>query len=201
MPSREPRVDAYIAKSAEFARPILQHLREVVHQGCPDVEETIKWSMPFFVYKKRMFCNMAAFKEHCSFGFWKGNLIIPEGERSEDGMGHLGKITSLKDLPAKKVLLGYVKKAKQLHDEGVPKAAKPRPKSDRKLEIPAAFLKGLKKNKKAFATFEEFSYSHKKEYVEWFSEAKTEETRQRRLETTVEWLAQGKSRNWKYERC
>jgi uncharacterized protein YdeI (YjbR/CyaY-like superfamily) len=202
MPSKDKRIDAYIAKSAEFAQPILRHLREVVHEGCPEVEETIKWSFPHFMYKG-ILCSMAGFKEHCAFGFWKGSLILDSSaNKSADGMGQFGRIASLMDLPSRAVLLGYIKKAKQLHDDGIKVPKKPQPRGVKKeLTIPDYLLKAIKKSKKAAATFDGFSYSHKKEYVEWVTEARTEETRNRRLQTTVEWLEQGKSRNWKYERC
>jgi hypothetical protein len=202
MGSRDKRLDAYIAKSAEFARPILRELREIVHEGCPEVEETMKWSMPHFDYKG-MLCGMAAFKQHCTFGFWKGKLLFDgENQQSAEAMGQFGRITSLKDLPPKRVLIGYVRKAAELNDQGVKVPRKPKPSSDKKeLVVPAYFMAAVKKNKKALATFETFPYSHKKEYVQWVTEAKTDETRQRRLTTSVEWLAQGKSRNWKYEKC
>lgn len=200
MGTRDKRIDAYIAKAQPFAQPILKFIRETVHEGCPDVEETTKWSMPFFMYKG-MLCNMASFKEHCAFGFWKGPLILDDKDKSEDAMGHFGRITSLKDLPPKKVLLGYVKKACELNDSGIKKAAPPRPREKKELVIPDYFLGAVKKNKKALATFEAFPYSKRKDYVEWVTEAKTDETRNRRLQTTVEWLAEGKARNWKYERC
>lgn len=202
MGTRDKRIDAYIARSADFAQPILRYLREVVHEGCPEVEETIKWSFPNFMYEG-ILCGMAAFKQHCAFGFWKGSLILDgAANKSADAMGQFGRITSIKDLPAKSVLIGYIKKARQLHDDGVKTPKKPRPRGEKKeLVVPDYFLKAVKKNKKAQATFDSFSYSHRKEYVEWVTEAKTEETRNRRLQTTVEWLEQGKSRNWKYERC
>ncbi|HEV2961958.1 MAG TPA: YdeI/OmpD-associated family protein, partial [Candidatus Angelobacter sp.] len=147
--------------------------------------------------------SMASFKEHCAFGFWKGSLIIDGKEnKSVDAMGQFGRITSRQDLPAKRVLLGYIKKAMQLNDEGVKAPARSKPKTGNKeLKVPEYFLASLKKNKKALAAFEGFPYSKKKEYVEWVTEAKAEETRERRLATSVEWLAEGKSRNWKYERC
>lgn len=202
MGARDKRIDAYIAKSADFAQPILRHLREIVHEGCPEVEETIKWNFPNFTYKG-MLCNMAAFKQHCSFGFWKSSLVFgTEENKPDEGMGQFGQLTSLKDLPSKKVLLGYIKKAKQLNDQGVKIAKSSKSREEKKeLETPDYFLATLKKNKKALTTFEGFPYSKKKEYVEWITEAKTEETRNRRQQTAVEWLAEGKSRNWKYERC
>jgi hypothetical protein len=198
MGKKDARVDAYIGKSAEFARPILKHLRKVVHAACPDAEETIKWSMPFFMHRG-MLCMMAAFKAHCSFGIVKGKLVLGEGER--DGMGHIGKIASLKDLPADKVLAGYIKKAATLNDAGVklPKSAPAKAKQE--LKVPDYFVDALKKNAKARATFENYSYSHRKEYVEWIVDAKREETRERRMATALKWLAAGKSRNWKYEKC
>jgi uncharacterized protein YdeI (YjbR/CyaY-like superfamily) len=198
MGTRDKRVDDYIEKSGDFAKPILAHLREIVHEGCPEVQEEMKWSFPNFVYKG-ILCNMAAFKEHCSFGFWKAKLMF--GEREREAMGNFGRLTSVKDLPSKKSLVGYVKEAKRLNDEGV-KIEKPKASKEKKdLVVPPYLLAALKKNNKASAAWDGFSYSHKKEYVEWVTEAKTEETRQRRLATTLEWLAEGKSRNWKYERC
>ena len=200
MPTKDKRVDAYIEKSAEFAKPILRELRSIVHEGCPDVEETMKWSMPFFMYKG-VLCNMASFKEHCAFGFWKASLILEaEDNKSKDAMGQLGRITSVKDLPARKALLSYVKKARKLHDDGIP--SKPKPKTEKKeLIVPAYFMTAVKKNKKALITFQAFPYSKKKDYVEWVTGAKSDETRDRRLKTSVEWLSEGKSRMWKYEKC
>ncbi len=200
MGKRDKRVDTYIAKSADFAKPILSHLREVVHKGCPEVEETIKWGFPNFVYKG-MLCNMAAFKQHCSFGFWKAPLMkdkaLMGNAKSENAMRHFGRITSLADLPSQKVLLHYIKEATQLNESGA--KLPPKMKSEKKeLKIPDYFKKALSKNKKALKTFESFSYSNKKEYVEWITEAKSEETRDSRLQTAIEWIAEGKVQNWKY---
>lgn len=203
MGTRSAKIDAYINKAAPFAQPVLEHLRELVHKACPEVEENIKWGMPFFDYKGPL-CNMAAFKQHAVFGFWKGKLIKDSKnhlkERAIDGgdaMGHLGKIASLKDLPPDKVILDFIKQARKLNDDGV--KVSPKPKSEvKKLEIPKDLLVLLKSNKKAKATFEAFSYSNKKEYINWITEAKTEATRTKRLETAVEWMAEGKIKNWKY---
>ncbi len=203
MGKRDKKVDAYISKSEDFAKPILKKLRDAVHKACPEVEENWKWSFPHFDYKG-IFCSMAAFKHHCSFGFWKASAMKdPYGVllgTGESGMGHLGKITSLKDLPSEKILISLIKQAKKLNDEGVKNPARiPKPKKE--LVIPDYFLKAVKKNKKALATFEAFSTSKKREYVEWITEAKTDTTRERRLKTAVEWMAEGKARNWKYENC
>ncbi len=202
MPSKDKRIDAYIAKSAEFARPILTFLREVVHEGCPEVQETIKWGMPHFEHKGIM-CGMASFKEHCAFGFWKGSLVIDAKEmKSVDAMGQFGRITSLKELPPKKILVGYVKKAAELNEAGIKNPARVKQRTEKKeLVVPEYFTVAVKKNKKALATFDGFPYSKKKDYVEWVTEAKTDETRDRRLKTAIEWMAEGKARNWKYERC
>lgn len=201
MGTKDKRVDGYIVKSAPFAKPILQHIREVVHEGCPEVEETMKWSFPHFMYKG-MFCSMASFKEHCAFGFWKGTLVFDGDQtKSRDAMGHFGRICSTKDLPSRKVLLGFVKKARELNDSAVKTVKPPRPREKKELVVPSYFLSAVKKNKKALATFDGFPYSKKKDYVEWVTEAKTDDTRNRRLETAVEWLSEGKSRNWKYEKC
>ena len=200
MPTKVPRVDAYITKSAEFARPILKHLRKLGHRACPEVVENLKWGMPHFDYKG-MFCGMAAFNHHCTFGFWKGELIFGTRAAAAEAMGQFGRITSLADLPGDKILMRYIKKAVELNDAGVKKPAPPKPKGKRELVVPDYFLAALRKSKKALATFEAFSYSHKKEYMEWITEAKREETRTQRIQTALEWLAQGKSRNWKYQNC
>lgn len=201
MGKRDARVDAYIAKSADFARPILTHVRELVHAACPDVEEAMKWSFPHFLYKG-MLCSMASFKEHCAFGFWKGSLVVEQADgEPERGMGQFGRITKLADLPSKKVLTGYIKEAMRLNDAGVKAPARQKPKTPREVVVPDDLAVALRGNKAARATFEKFSPSHKREYVEWITEAKTEPTRLRRLETAIAWMAEGKPRNWKYMNC
>jgi uncharacterized protein YdeI (YjbR/CyaY-like superfamily) len=201
MGKKDPRIDAYIAKSADFAKPILRHIRELIHQGCPEVEETMKWSFPNFAHKG-ILCGMAAFKEHCSFGFWKGELIVGKAAGNNgEGMGQFGKLKTLSDLPADRMLLGYIKEAARLNEEGIKRPVKPRPKVKKELVVPDFFATALKKNNRALATFEGFSYSHKKEYVEWITEAKGEDTRQRRMTTAIQWITEGKSRNWKYMNC
>src|SRR3954464_13986909 len=150
MPSKDKRVDAYIDKSADFAKPILRELRAIVHEGCPEVEETMKWSMPFFLYKG-ILCNMASFKEHCAFGFWKASVVLdPKDNKSKDAMGQLGRITSIKDLPPRRVLLGYIRKVMHLRDDGVPAPSRNKPRSEKKdLTIPDYFMSAVQKNKKA----------------------------------------------------
>ncbi len=196
MGKKDPRVDAYIAKSAEFAKPILRHLREIVHEGCQKVEETMKWSFPHFMYKG-MLCSMASFKSHCAFGFWKGKLIVAGNPKA---MGQFGRITSLSDLPKDSVLLGYVRAAARLNETGEKVPRKPR-EPKKASPTPPDLAAALKKNAEARKTFEDFSPSHKREYVEWITEAKTEETRKKRLDTSVEWMSEGKPRNWRYMRA
>jgi uncharacterized protein YdeI (YjbR/CyaY-like superfamily) len=202
MGKKDKRIDAYIAKSADFAKPILEHFRELVHKACPEVEETMKWSFPHFDYKGSMMCSMASFKQHCAIGFWKASLMkdssLVEKARSEEAMGHLGRITSLKDLPKDAQLIKYIKEAMKLNDEGVKVPARSKPATSKPLDVPAYFMNALKKNKKALKTFQDFSESKRKEYVLWVMEAKTEATRDSRLATSVEWLSEGKQRNWKY---
>jgi len=197
MGSTDPRVDVYIQNAAPFARPILAHIRQSVHDGCPDVEETMKWSFPHFVYKG-VLCSMASFKAHCSFGFWKGSLL--EVPPNGTPMSQFGRITSLDDLPRSKELIRLVRQAAALNDDGVkiarPKRAAPRPAA----KAPADLQKALKASAKASATFKALSPSHKREYIEWITEAKTEPTRKKRIATTIAWLSKGKARNWKYER-
>lgn len=204
MATKDKKIDAYIAKSADFAKPILNHIRELVHKTCPDIEEKIKWGMPFFDYKGEMLCHMASFKQHAVMGFWKASLmkdkVLLENAKSETAMGHLGRISSLKDMPSDKKITNWIKEAMQLNDKGIRLPAKAKPAEKKELDVPDYFLKALAKNKKAKQVFENFAYSHKKEYVMWITEAKTEDTRNKRMATTVEWLAEGKSRLWKYEK-
>lgn len=201
MTSRDPRIDAYIARSAEFARPILEYVRTLVHEACPQVEETIKWGMPIFVHADGILCNMAAFKAHASFGFWKHALVIGDETGGGEGMGSFGKLTSVRDLPSKRHLLAYLKKAARLNEQSVKSPAvrkaapKPLP------EIPDDFVQALRDNTAARKTFDTFAPSHRREYLDWIIDAKRAETRARRIAQAVEWLAEGKSRNWKYANC
>jgi uncharacterized protein YdeI (YjbR/CyaY-like superfamily) len=197
MPTKDPRVDAYIAKSADFAKPILNHIRRLVHAACPDAQETVKWQMPHFEHKG-IICGMAAFKQHCALIFWKRSLIFGETGAKDSSLGQFGRITSLADLPADKALTGYIKKAVELNEAGVKNPLRAKAKLNKEVVVPDYFLAALKKNKKALATFENFSPSHKREYIEWITEAKREETRAKRLQATLKLLAEGKSRNWKY---
>ena len=200
MPNKDPRVDAYIEKSADFAKPILTHLRKLVHKASPKLSETVKWGMPAFEYKG-IVCGIAAFKEHCTFGFWKHSLLNYNGFSTEKtAMGSFGRITSKKDLPTDDTIVKLVQQAVELNETGV-KVAKPKPAAKKELVVPDYLTAALKKNKAAQKTFEDFPYSCKKEYVEWITEAKTEPTREKRLATTIEWLVEGKPRNWKYMNC
>ena len=195
MAKKDPRIDAYIAKSADFAKPILNRIRRLVHKACPQVQESIKWSSPFFLHKG-ILVAMPAFKKHCALIFWKRKLVL--GAKAGGGMGPFRRITSLADLPADKLLLGYIRKAVEINDAGIKTSRRAKP-NKAKVIVPAYFLAALKKNKKALAAFEGFSPSHKREYVDWITEAKREETRARRIKSAIEMLAKGKSRNWKYE--
>ena len=197
MGKRDPRVDTYIANSADFAGPILTHIRAVIHEACPDVQETIKWGMPHFDYQG-ILCGMASFKEHCAFHIWKGSLIVGDGAR--EAMGQFGRITQVSDLPPKKAIAVYIRQAMKLREEGVKNPARSKPRKKTKLVVPTELASALKKNKKAAAAFDGFPPSHKREYADWISDAKGEDTRKRRVDTAVEWLAEGKSRNWKYEK-
>lgn len=197
-------IDTYITKAADFAKPILKHIRTLVHKACPNVEEKIKWGFPHFDYKNEMMCSMAAFKQHCAFGFWKAALMSDKqllaNAKSESSMGHLGKITSLKDLPTDKKMTAYIKEAMKLNELGIKLPAKPKTTEKKELVIPDYFMAALKKNKTALKKFEAFSYSHKKEYAEWIAGIKTEAIRQKNIEKAIEMIAEGKSKNWKYER-
>lgn len=199
MGKSDPRIDAYIAKSAGFAQPILKRIREVVHAACPDVEETLKWSCPTFMHHG-ILCGMAAFKQHAAFNLWKGALIV-DSDKDRAAMGQFGRLTALSDLPSTRRLTEYIRRAMALNEDGVkvPKVRKPG--LERKVvptQPPADLAAALKKNARARATFEGLSPSHKREYVEWITEAKRDETRARRLTQAIEMLAEGKTRNWKY---
>lgn len=196
----DPRVDAYIDRSKDFAKPILTHLRKLVHAAAPNVSETIKWSMPAFEYKG-IVCGFASFKEHCTFGFWKESLLQRDAVPAQrTAMGSFGRITSLKDLPKDAVIKNLVKQAVELNEKGIKVERKPA-KAKKELVVPDILLEALARDEKAAETFNNFPYSCRKEYVEWITEAKTEPTRDKRLATTIEWLAEGKRRNWKYENC
>ena len=200
MVTRDPRIDAYIEKSADFAQPILRHLRAVVHSACPDAVETLKWSSPSFEYEG-ILCGMAAFKRHAVFGFWKHELVL-EGfdQASREAMGSFGRLTKLSDLPSKALLARYVKKAMKLNEDGV-KVVRQKTKVKKPVKMPPELAAALKKNKKALATFDAFPPSQQREYMEWVGDAKGEDTRKRRLASAIEWMAEGKPRNWKYMNC
>lgn len=201
MGKKHPGIDAYIARSAPFARPILKHLRAIVHAGCPDVEETLKWGHPSFDFKG-ILCGMAAFKAHATFGFWKYALLIGDrklGKSDEKAMGQFGRITSIADLPDRTTLIALVRRAAALNEQGIrPPRPKRRPATPPR--TPVLLAAALRKSKKALATFQALSPSHKRDYIEWLTEAKGEDTRARRLATAIAWMAEGKHRNWKYDR-
>lgn len=196
MKNTNPAVDAYIAKAAPFARPILERLRRLFHEACPDIEEKIKWGSPSFEYKG-MVGGFAAFKQHATFGFWRQD-VLPDPNRLFKSKGPMGsgKLTDASQLPPERVLLAYMRRAVELNETGAPPRARPKPKPPPK--APDFFLAALRKNKKALATFEGFPPSHKRDYVDWIVEARREETRERRIKAALEWLSQGKPRNWKY---
>lgn len=198
MAAKDPRVDAYIAKAPTFAKPILQRFRKAVHAACPEVTESIKWRVPNFGYKG-MLCGMAAFKGHCSLGFWKASLMQTVPGDKPGGMGHFGRIASISETRTARALVRMVKEAVALNDAAVkvPRAMKPRKASAR---TPADLTAALGRSRKAAERFNALGPSHKREYIEWITDAKTDETRRRRLETALAWIAEGKNRNWKYER-
>jgi hypothetical protein len=199
MPTRDKRVDAYIKNAPEFARPILTELRARVHSACPDVVETVKWRMPSFEYKG-ILCGMAAFKKHAVFGFWKHNLVVADDKKANMAMGSFGKLVEPGQLPTKTEFARLVKKAMKLNEDGVKvvrnKTAKKKP-----ITMHPALERALAANPKARAQFGEFAPSKQREYMEWISDAKADETRERRLKDAIQWIAQGKPRNWKYMNC
>lgn len=199
MGKKDPRIDAYITKAAEFAKPILKHIRKTVHAACPQVEETVKWGMPFYDYKGPL-CHMAAFNQHCAMGFWKGELILAEGASNREAMGQFGRITSVSDLPSEKILAKLIKKAMALNVAGVKAPSRAVTKNTKPVKIPSIFSEALRRNPQAGSVFAKFTLAQKREYVVWIGEAKTEETREKRLATAMEWIGEGKTMNWKYKK-
>jgi len=202
MEKYDPRIDAYIEKAADFAKPILLHIRQLVHGAAPQITETVKWGMPFFDYKGPV-CQMASFKQHAAFGFWKAtSLNDPQGiiNAGEAAAGSFGRITSLADLPSDEILVDFIVQAVALNENGIKGNLKTVPGTPKaEIPMPDYFAAVLLKEPKALAVFEGFSASHKREYLEWITEAKTEATREKRMATAIEWLTEGKSRNWKYK--
>ena len=192
--SRDPRIDAYIAKASPFAQPVLTHLRDIVHAACPEVVEMVTWGMPFFTWHGNL-CHMAAFKQHCAFGLWRGKQLLDETDSQRaEAMGQFGRITAISDLPSKKILMGHIKRAMDVNASGAkPAKAKAAPKEA--LPVPDDLADALKQNARALASFEQFPPSGRRDYIEWIVEAKRDETRQRRIATAVEWIAEGKSRH------
>lgn len=204
MNNLNPAVDAYIEKALPFARPILTKIRKAIHKACPEIKESIKWGMPSFDFHGPI-AGMASFKAHCAFFFWKAPLLDdPEGylqKRAAEGgsaMGNFGKITSLSELPPEKVIIGFVKQSMQLNEKGI-KVPRKKAALVKEPEVPVDLSALLKKNKVARQTFDAFPPSHRKEYIEWINEAKTEATRMKRTLATFELLKAGKSLNWKYQ--
>jgi len=204
MSKRDPKVDAYVKKAPEFARPILEHMRDIVHLACPDIVETIKWGRPFFDHHGPV-CGLAAFKAHCSVIFWKADVLLTPDERRDGALGQFGRLVSVKDLPSKRELIALVKRAVLLNEDGVPaqwqearkqtratRAAKP-------VVVPALLAEALAKDAKARKAFDAMPPSHQREYAEWIDDAKRDETRQRRLAQAVAQIREGKSQNWRYE--
>jgi uncharacterized protein YdeI (YjbR/CyaY-like superfamily) len=205
MEAYDSRTDEYIARAQPFARPILQHLRELVHKACPEVTETIKWGAPFFEYKGFM-CMMAGFKNHASFGFWKGKLmsdpngIMDKGEGDKTAMGHFRALKTLEDLPANKILIAYIKEAMRLNEEDIKVAPKPKTAPMAEQPVPDELATLLAANPTSRKQWEAFAPSHRREYIKWINEARTAPTKQKRLATTIEWLLEGKQRMWKYQK-
>lgn len=200
--NRSAKVDAYIAKSADFARPILKKMRKLFHKGCPSIQETIKWGWPHYEHKG-IVGSTAAFKRHVSFWFWKGtSMSDPKGILKRVGRSSMcaAKVTALSDLPPEKVLLAYIREAVRLNEEKERKPRRRAKKVPRRVAVPKDLQAALDRNKRARATFESFPPSHRREYVEWITEAKREETRHKRLRTAIRWMAEGKSRNWRYSK-
>ena len=201
MPTTDPRIDAYIQRAAPFAQPVLTHLRGVMHAACPGLHETIKWGMPFFVDDERILAHMAAFKQHCAFGFWRGREAVALG-KGDEAMGQFGRITSVADMPPRREMLAIVKQAiaqtaVQAAAPRLPRAVAPKPAA----AVPADLAAALAGHEAARSCFDAFPPGKQREYVDWIVDAKRDETRARRVAQAIEWLGQGKPRHWKYQSC
>jgi len=190
---RDPRIDEYIAKAADFARPILEHLREVAHRALPGAEEAIKWGMPHFLVNGKNVAGMAAFKAHCTF-------VIHGDGRQGDAMGQFGRIGSITDVPDETELTTKLQAARErIESSGTAVRIVRKPKAE--IPMQEDFSAALDALPAAKANYEAFTPAQRRDYLEWITEAKTEGTRAKRIAQAVEWLAEGKKRNWKYENC
>ena len=196
----DPRVDAYIARQADFARPILDHLRAAVAAACPEAEEAIKWGMPHFLYRGRILAGMAAFKAHAAFNFHGGHAVVGETEAARGAMGQFGKLRTVEDLPPPDALAALIRKAMAAAEIGESRR-RPAGQAKPELETPPDLAAALDANPPARAAFDAFPPGCRREYVAWVVEAKRPETRARRIAQATEWIAEGKRRNWKYENC
>jgi uncharacterized protein YdeI (YjbR/CyaY-like superfamily) len=198
--SRDPRIDAYIERAKPFARPVLQHLRELVHATVPAADETVKWGMPHFTYKGKNVAGMAVFKAHCAF-IVHGDGRQDAGRTDGEGMGGYGKIADMADLPDDANLAAALKDAMASIDtRGTAQRPARAVVAKAEIPVPQDFAAALRDSAAAKATFEGLAPSHRREYLEWITEAKREDTRGKRIATALEWLAEGKRRNWKYEK-
>ena len=197
--SREPRIDAYIARAQPFARPILEKVRERVHTVIPDVEEAMKWGMPAYTLAGKLVLITAAFKAHTALNFWRGQELESNHD-TVGAMGQFGRIKSLDELPPDAELDRLIREAAEVA-KSAPAPRKPKHAPKPPPEIHPELAAALDKAPKAKAAFEQFAPSHRREYLEWVAEAKRDETRQKRIAATIEWLSEGKKRNWQYERC
>lgn len=197
--NHDPRIDAYIAKAAPFARPILEKVRERVHVAAPEAEETLKWSMPSFTIDGKILLGMAAFKAHAALSFWRGQEM-GDGSPKAGAMGQFGRLTSVDDLPPDAELDALIREGVALaRTAPAPRKVKHEPKPP--AELHPEFAAALKANPKAAAVLEGFPPSARRDYLDWIAEAKQDATRTKRIATAIEWLAEGKKRHWKYENC
>ncbi len=198
-------IDHYIAGAEDFAKPILELWRRLIHENCADVQEAIKWGLPHFDHKGDHMCVMAAYKAHCSFTFLKGELMsdlrLKAGKDVKPINRFLGKITQLSDLPADEDFIAMIKEAVQLNEKGIKiKREKPVAEKPKILETPDYLQAALDDNTKAKEVFETKSNSFRKEYIIWITDAKTDETRQKRINEALAWIAEGKGRFWKHQK-
>lgn len=198
----DPRVDAYIAAAQPFAQPLLSHIRATMHRHCADMVETIKWGFPVFTYKGTIVATLAAFKAHASLGFWYGEMVTGDTGHDGPGMGSFGRLTVIADIPDDAALCSMIVKSMALVDTGAKPAHKQKPSAPKpEAQVPPALAAALSAHQKAQAVWDAFAPGQRREYCAWIDEAKRDETRNRRVGEAVAWIADGKSRNWKYQNC
>ena len=187
---RNPKVDAYIDKQQDFAKPILKHVRKLAHEALPRAEEALKWGVPYFTVNGKNAVGMAAFKKHAS-------VMVCSTETAGGGMGNFGKLTDVSQLPGDEELIRQFRESA----EAVQSPETSQPKTKPVLAMPDDLASAIADTPSAQEVFDGFTDAQRRDYIEWVMSAKRQPTREKRVATAAEWIGEGKKRNWKYEKC